>query len=146
MGKKGVAEQKEEVLESAGGPSTKKKSRRKIMRLPSSRIYISASYNNTSISVTDSDGNVIVWSSAGAMGFKGPRKSTPFAASKVVENIFEKLGGVDIGRVAIYVRGVGSGRDAAVRAITGRGINVASIKDKTPIPHNGCRARKARRV
>jgi len=146
MGKKRIAEQKEDVLESSEGPSTKKKSRRKITRLSSSRIYISASYNNTSIVVTDSDGNVLVWSSAGSMGFKGPRKATPYAASRIVENIFEKLRGADIGKVSVYAQGMGSGRDAAIRAIAGRGIDILSLHDITPIPHNGCRPRKARRV
>ena len=83
--------------------------KKKVTSLSSSRIYISASYNNTLISVTDAAGNMLVWSSAGAMGFKGPKKATPFAASRVVENIFEKLGNIDIGKVSIYVQGVGSG-------------------------------------
>lgn len=146
MGKKRVVEQKEEGAEPLGDSSTKKKSRKKITRLPSSRIYISASYNNTSITVADPDGNVLVWSSAGSMGFKGPRKSTPYAASKVVEDIFEKLRGIDIGKVFVYVQGIGSGRDAAVRAVAGRGIDILSLRDITPVPHNGCRPRKARRV
>ena len=120
--------------------------KKKVPSLSSSRIYISASYNNTLISVTDAAGNMLVWSSAGAMGFKGPKKATPFAASRVVENIFEKLGNIDIGKVSIYVQGVGSGRDAAIRALVGRGTNVSSLEDKTPIPHNGCRPKKARRV
>jgi small subunit ribosomal protein S11 len=112
------------------------------------RFYVAASYNNTRVSVVDSAGNLIAWSSAGAMGFKGPKKSTPYAASKVVDKIFEKLGGADAGKfsVSIYVQGIGSGRDAAVRAIAGRGLNITSLKDITPIPHNGCRPRKARRV
>jgi small subunit ribosomal protein S11 len=80
------------------------------------------------------------------MGFRGPKKATPFAASRVVENIFEKLGNIYFGKVSIYVRGVGSGRDAAVRALVGRGINIISLEDTTPVPHNGCRPRKARRV
>jgi len=119
---------------------------KRVTSLSSSRIYIAASYNNTLISVTDSSGNMLVWSSAGAMGFKGPKKATPFAASRVVENIFEKLGNTDLGKVSVYVQGVGSGRDAAIRALVGRGTNISSLEDKTPIPHNGCRPKKARRV
>ena len=131
---------------SEGASPQSKKARKKPVSLPSARIYISASYNNTLISLTDAKGDSIAWSSAGAMGFKGPKKATPFAASRVVENIFEKLGNIDLGKVSIYVRGVGSGRDAAVRALVGRGINIVSLEDKTPVPHNGCRPRKARRV
>lgn len=149
MGKKRIIKETEaEALESASaeGEAAKKKRAKKVKTLSSSRIYISASYNNTLISVTTSGGDVLVWSSAGAMGFKGPKKATPYAASRVVENIFEKLGNTDLGRISIYVQGVGSGRDAAIRAISGRGINIASLHDVTPMPHNGCRPRKARRV
>ncbi len=116
--------------------------------LTSARFYVAASYNNTRVSVVDSGGNLLAWSSAGSMGFKGPKKSTPYAASKVVDNVFEKLGGIEAGKfsISIYVQGIGSGRDAAVRAIAGRGFNIATLRDITPIPHNGCRPRKARRV
>lgn len=111
------------------------------------RIYISASYNNTIISVADSAGNIITWASAGLLGFKGPKKSTPYAASKVIESIFERLGGnTALGRVSLFVHGVGSGRDAAIRGFVSKGLDIVSIQDTTPIPHNGCRPRKARRV
>ena len=146
MGKKRVVEQQGgEALASAKSSATKK-SRKKLAGLTSTRVYIAASYNNTSISVTDSTGNLIVWSSAGAMGFKGPKKATPYAASRVVENIFDKLGTSDLGKVSVYVKGVGSGRDAAIRAFSGRGVNIVELSDITPVPHNGCRPRKARRV
>ena len=149
MGKKRVIKETEaEALENANAESesTKKKRGKKVTTLASSRIYISASYNNTLISVTTSGGDILVWSSAGSMGFKGPKKATPYAASRVVENIFEKLGNTDLGKISIYVQGIGSGRDAAIRAISGRGINIVSLRDITPVPHNGCRPRKARRV
>ena len=151
MGKKRVIKGTEEgeVLGASNAvleTEKKQKESKRAARLASSRIYISASYNNTLISVTDSRGDLIVWSSSGAMGFKGPKKATPYAASKVVENIFEKLGASDLGKVSVYVQGVGSGRDAAIRALVGRGINIFSLQDLTPVPHNGCRARKARRV
>lgn len=151
MGKKRVIKEKESERAEEAAPKEvvangKEVHQKRAARLASSRIYISASYNNTLISITDSEGAVLVWSSAGAMGFKGPKKATPYAASKVVENVFEKLGVSDLGKVSVYVEGVGSGRDAAIRAIAGRGINIFSLKDITPIPHNGCRARKARRV
>lgn len=112
----------------------------------SSNIYVSASYNNTLISVADGNGNIITWSSAGALGFKGPKKATPYAASKVVESIFAKLGTASLGKVTVHVEGVGGGRDAAIRALASRGIDIVALRDTTPIPHNGCRPRKARRV
>lgn len=144
MGKKRIAVQTgEEASEKA---SSEKRGRNKLAGHASSRVYIKASYNNTSVSVTDPTGNLLVWSSAGAMGFKGPKKATPYAASRVVENIFEKLGTDNLGKVSVYVRGIGSGRDAAVRAFAGRGVNIIEISDTTPIPHNGCRPRKSRRV
>ncbi|MFY9457319.1 MAG: 30S ribosomal protein S11 [Candidatus Spechtbacterales bacterium] len=150
MGKKRVIKETEGGISDASNAgleiAKKQTETKRAARLASSRIYISASYNNTLISVTDSRGDVLVWSSAGAMGFKGPKKATPYAASKVVENVFEKLGVSDLGKVSVYVQGVGSGRDAAIRALVGRGINIFTLQDSTPIPHNGCRARKARRV
>lgn len=148
MGKKRVAT-KQETSEQKGTPSIgskPEKGRSQIKRLIAPRFYISASYNNTSVSLTDSQGNVIAWSSAGSLGFKGPKKATPFAASRVVETLFEKIAGIELHDVYILVQGVGSGRDAALRAIAGRGIDVKVLRDITPIPHNGCRPPKARRV
>lgn len=150
MGKKRVV--KEDILEistqegSAGSSQNAKKSGGKVTKFSATHFYISASYNNTLISVTDGSGNVITWSSAGAIGFKGPKKATPYAASRVIENIFEKLGGVSFGRVSVHIQGVGGGRDAAIRALAARGLDLMALEDTTPIPHNGCRPRKARRV
>lgn len=110
------------------------------------RIYINASYNNTIITVADPNGNVLTWASAGAVGFKGARKSTPFAASKVAEVIAERVKKDGISEAALFVKGIGSGRESAIRAIGNRGINITSIKDVTPVPHNGCRPPKMRRV
>ncbi len=151
MGKKRIIKQAEgeagqEGKASGESPQGAKIATRKVSQLLSARIYVSASYNNTCISLTDGQGNVLVWSSSGTLGFKGPRKSTPYAASKVVENIFEKLGPIDLGKTSVYVQGVGSGRDAAIRALAGRGLNIVSLEDVTPLAHNGCRPRKARRV
>ena len=109
-------------------------------------LYIFSSYNNTIITLTDQFGNVIDSRSAGRLGFKGSKKSTPFAASKVAEalgQIAEKAG---IKKVSISVKGVGSGRESAVRSIANQGFEILSIKDTTPIPHNGCRQRKPRRL
>lgn len=127
-------------------PAKSQREGKRLTALTSSRIYISASYNNTLISVSNSHGDILTWSSAGALGFKGPKKATPYAAIKVVDSIFDKLGNIDLGKISVYVQGVGSGRDAALRALAGRGINIYSLKDKTPIAHNGCRPQKARRV
>ncbi|OGY64989.1 MAG: 30S ribosomal protein S11 [Candidatus Harrisonbacteria bacterium RIFCSPLOWO2_01_FULL_40_28] len=110
------------------------------------RVYINASYNNTLITVTDKKGSVITWASAGSLGFSGPKKSTPFAASKVVAAIVEKMKGVGSGEVDVFVNGVGSGRDSAVRSLINQGFNITTIKDVTPLPHNGPRPPKPRRV
>lgn len=109
-------------------------------------VYIQSSYNNTIVTLTDTQGNVVAWSSAGAVGFKGPKKATPFAASRVIETLIGKVKKLNIREVAIFVRGVGSGREAAIRALINHGLEINSIKDMTPIPHNGCRPRKPRRV
>ena len=115
-------------------------------RIENGRIYVQASYNNTIVTVTDDKGNVVTWLSAGSIGFSGPKKSTPFAAGKVAEAVFEKIAKNGPFNVEIFVRGVGSGRDASVRSFLSKGLNIKSIKDITPIPHNGPRPRKVRRV
>jgi small subunit ribosomal protein S11 len=110
------------------------------------KIYISSSYNNTMLTLTNSKGQVLAWKSAGSVGFKGTKKATSFAASKVAEtlsNICKKLG---IEKIEVLVKGVGAGRESAVRTLVGQGLNVVSIRDITPIPHNGCRPKKTRRV
>jgi small subunit ribosomal protein S11 len=111
------------------------------------KIYISSSYNNTILTLTNSKGQVLAWKSAGSVGFKGTKKSTSFAASRVAEtiaNICKKMGVVD--RIEVLVKGIGAGRESAVRTLIAQGLNVISIKDITPIPHNGCRPKKVRRV
>jgi len=118
----------------------------KVKRLDSAKIFIQSSYNNTVITLADSKGNVVAWASAGSLGFKGPRKATPYAASRVVETLLEKVKNLNIREVAVYVKGVGSGRDAAIRALANFGLEISFIKDVTPIPHNGCRPPKPRRV
>lgn len=111
------------------------------------KIYISSSYNNTIMTLTDSKGQVLAWKSAGSVGFKGTKKSTSFAASRVAEtiaNICKKMGIID--KIEVLVKGIGAGRESAVRTLITQGLNVVSIKDITPIPHNGCRPKKVRRV
>jgi len=110
------------------------------------RAYINASYNNTVITVTDEKGNVLGWASAGSLGFSGPKKATPFAASKIVSALTEKLKKSGPTQLRIFVRGVGSGRDAAIRSFANQGFEILSISDVTPIPHNGPRPKKVRRV
>ncbi len=110
------------------------------------RVYVFSSYNNTIMSLTDIHGNVLTNASAGAIGFKGTKKSTPFAASKVADNIAQAAKNRGIGKVEVYVKGIGTGRDAALRAIGGKEFEILSIKDITPIPHNGPKAPKVRRV
>jgi small subunit ribosomal protein S11 len=125
------------------------KSKRKVKAKASvshARAYIQATYNNTIVTLTDLNGNVLSWSSAGSCGFKGPKKSTPYAASVVVKNALDKAQAYDIKEVNIYVSGVGQGREGAIRAFQSNNIGVLSIKDCTPIPHNGCRAPRPRRV
>ncbi len=108
--------------------------------------YIEATYNNTRITITDENGNVLAWSSAGSLGFKGAKKSTPYAASKVAEAVVEKIRKTGLSDVRVYVKGIGSGRDSAARGLANCGLNITSIADITPIPHNGCRPKKPRRV
>ncbi|HRX56425.1 MAG TPA: 30S ribosomal protein S11 [Verrucomicrobiales bacterium] len=109
-------------------------------------VSVSASFNNTIVSVADTNGNVIGWSSAGKMGFKGSRKSTAYAAQLVSQDACRQAMGHGLRQVEVHVKGPGSGRESAVRAVQALGIEVTRIKDVTPVPHNGCRPRKARRV
>jgi small subunit ribosomal protein S11 len=120
--------------------------KKKFRQVSSGRAYIQATYNNTIITFTDENGNALAASSAGQNGFKGPKKATPYAASVIVANAAEKVAPYGLKEVHVFVKGVGMGRDAAIRAINAKGFSILSIKDVTPIPHNGCRPRKPRRV
>lgn len=115
-------------------------------KIEAGRVYINASYNNTMVTIADKNGQVLAWVSAGSLGFSGPKKATPFAATKVIEAITEKIQRSGPFNVDVVVKGVGSGRDSAVRALINRGFNILSLKDATPIPHNGPRPPKVRRV
>lgn len=115
-------------------------------QVPIGRAYISSSYNNTVVSFTDPKGDVLTTASAGQVGFHGPKKSTPYAAGMIVRRAAEKVADRGLREVQVFVKGVGPGREAAIRAINANGITITSIKDITPIPHNGCRPRRARRV
>jgi len=107
---------------------------------------IQATFNNTIVTITDTAGNVITWASAGSVGFKGSRKSTPFAAQMAAENAAQKAKTLGLRQVKVFVRGPGAGREAAIRSLQAAGLEITAIKDVTPIPHNGCRPPKRRRV
>ena len=108
--------------------------------------YIKTSFNNTLVTLTDKEGNVIAWESAGAVGFKGSRKSTPFAAQVTAESAARKGMEHGLQKVEVFVRGPGSGRETAIRSLQAAGLEILGVKDVTPVPHNGCRPRKRRRV
>jgi small subunit ribosomal protein S11 len=120
--------------------------RREKKNIASGVAHVSASFNNTMITITDAQGNAISWSSSGAMGFKGSRKSTPYAAQVAAEDAGRKAQEHGMRTIEIAVSGPGSGRESALRALQACGLQVTSIRDVTPIPHNGCRPRKRRRV
>jgi small subunit ribosomal protein S11 len=124
----------------------KKTKREKRKNLGEGRVYIQATFNNTVVTITDIAGNTIAWASAGALGFKGAKKSTPFAAQSTTEAALNKALEYGIQEVDVYVKGPGVGRESAIRAIGTLGVRVRLIADVTPVPHNGCRPQKARRV
>ena len=123
-----------------------RKRRRERKSVPTGRAYVQSTFNNTLITLTDPQGNVIAWGSAGTVGFKGSRKGTAFAAQRAAEQAARR--GMDMGlrQIDVYIKGPGSGREAAIRSLQGAGLTVTSIRDVTPIPHNGCRPPKRRRV
>lgn len=123
------------------------KAKKKIKKnVQQGKAFIQSTFNNTIVTITDQEGNVISWSSAGSNGFKGARKSTPYAAQVTAENAVEKAKIHGLERVRAYVKGVGPGREQAIRGLQAAGANVDSITDITPVAHNGCRQKKARRV
>ena len=149
MGKKRIIQQTEEELlkeREKMEAKVKKEGKKTSKKIKEGQIYISSSYNNTIITLADLSGNVLAWKSAGAIGFKGTKKATPFAASKVAEAIYQVIEKAGIEKIMIFVKGIGSGRDSAIRSLAAKGLEILSIKDVTPIPHNGCRPKKVRRV
>jgi small subunit ribosomal protein S11 len=120
--------------------------RREKKNITSGIAYVNATYNNTMITITDAQGNAISWSSAGGMGFKGSRKSTPYAAQVAAEDAAKKAMEHGMATIEVMVKGPGTGRESALRALQSTGFTITSIKDVTPIPHNGCRPPKKRRV
>ena len=152
MGKKHIIEtnqeelvKEQEKIDKAVGKEVKVK--QTLAGVQEGKVFVSSSYNNTIVTLTNARGQVLAWKSAGSVGFKGTKKSTSFAASRVAEtiaNICKKIGVVD--RIEVLVKGIGAGRESAVRSLITQGLNVVSIKDITPLPHNGCRPKKVRRV
>jgi len=122
----------------------KKKERKKVGSVGVA--HIKATFNNTIVSITDSKGDLVVWSSSGNVGFKGTKKGTPFAAQSAAETAAKKALEAGVKEISVLVKGPGAGRETAIRALQGAGLEISSIKDVTPIPHNGCRPRKKRRV
>lgn len=123
--------------------AAKKKGKKRVC--PECDVHIQATYNNTIITISEPSGDVIAWASAGSNGFKGARKSTPYAAQIAAENAVEKAKPCGIEKANVYVKGVGPGREQSIRGLNAAGIQIQAITDITPIPHNGCRAKKARR-
>ena len=115
-------------------------------QISNGRLYVTATFNNTIVTLTDLTGNTLAWASSGSSGFKGTRKSTPFAAITAVETVANKAKAVGMTGCEVYIKGPGPGRDAAIRALRGAGVNISMIADVTPMPHNGPRAKKRRRV
>ena len=132
------------MAERRRGPARGRRRERK--NVPLGNAYIQSSFNNTLVTITDPDGNALAWSSSGAAGFKGSRKSTPYAAGLAADAAARKAMEHGVRQVAIYVKGPGSGREAAIRSLQAAGLAITSIVDVTPIPHNGCRPPKKRRV
>jgi small subunit ribosomal protein S11 len=125
---------------------TAKGKRRAKKQVPKGLAYVQSSLNNTIVTITDLNGNVLCWSSSGNCGFRGPKKATPYAAGKVVEKLAQKAQQYGVKELSVFTKGIGNGRDAAVRSLNAQGFNITSMRETTPVPHNGCRARRPRRV
>ncbi|HVV39196.1 MAG TPA: 30S ribosomal protein S11 [Candidatus Paceibacterota bacterium] len=143
MGKKRIVKKGGEAGATGTSASSSRASKRK---LDQGILMVEATYNNTKVSVTDTMGNVVLWSSSGSLGFAGAKKGTPFAAAKVGELLADKATLMGMKEISVVVRGVGAGRESAIRAFAAKGIHINAIKDTTPVPHNGPRPPKPRRV
>jgi small subunit ribosomal protein S11 len=148
MGKKRIAEKtEEELLKEAEKLGRVKEIKIKVLqKVKEGRIYIFSSYNNTIITLTDSLGNVLYWTSAGKVGFSGTKKGTPYAASKAAEEAAQAAKAIGFEKIEVLIKGIGAGRESALRTLAAKGLNIISIKDVTPIPHDGPRPPKVRRV
>jgi len=151
MGKKHIIQKTEkELLDERAKVESKvqkeAETRAPARKIRDGRVYVFASYNNTIMTLTDTNGNALGWLSAGSIGFKGTKKATPFAASKVAEAIYQIASKIGIEKIDVKIKGIGSGRESAIRSLAARGLEINSIEDKTPIPHNGVKPPKTRRV
>lgn len=142
MGKKRIVKKGGEGGAGRGATASRAPKR----KMDEGKLFVEATYNNTKVSLADITGNIVVWSSAGSLGFSGAKKGTPFAAAKVGELVGDKAAAMGVREVSVVVSGVGSGRESSIRAFATKGIHISNIKDATPVPHNGPRPRKARRV
>jgi len=145
---KNEPEVKSEVseLEKGSIEEAKKKVKKVKRQILKGRAVVKCTYNNTIVSIADINGNILGWASSGLLGFKGAKKATPYAATQVVGNVSEKVRKYGLRELEVFVKGVGSGREASIRALANNGFELLMIKDETPIPHNGCRPKKPRRV
>jgi len=139
-------QEKPDKPSAAGSPAAEPKKKKIRKNVGKATAHVKASFNNTIIAVTDAMGHVIAWDSAGTIGYKGSRKSTPYAAQRAAEKVAEKVKKMGVHELEVLVKGPGSGRESAIRALANSGIEVKTIQDVTPLPHNGCRPRKRRRV
>lgn len=140
---------KKRVIKNAGGEGegqSKTSARSTKKRIEHGRLYVNSTYNNTTLTLADSKGNVVLWSSSGSLGYKGAKKGTPFAAGKVGEMLADKAMAMGLKEIDVVIRGVGAGRESAMRAFTAKGVGIGSITDTTPVPFNGPKPRKPRRV
>jgi small subunit ribosomal protein S11 len=132
--------------EQASEAETKKKKKKLKRQILKGQAHIKCTYNNTMVMISDASGAMLGWSSSGLLGFKGAKKATPYAATQVVHDVTEKIKKFGMHELDVFVRGVGSGRESSIRSLANKGFELTAIKDVTPIPHNGCRAKKPRRV
>jgi small subunit ribosomal protein S11 len=152
MGKKRVltigvsAQESEDVKNKVASVKTSGAVKSQKKMVVKGQAYIQSTYNNTIVTLADDTGRVLAWSSAGSIGFKGTKKSTPYAASLIVKNVVEKVKKLGLKEVNVFVKGIGSGRDSAIRSLAQQGLTINAIKDVTPVPHNGCRQPKPRRI
>jgi len=143
---KDILEESKKLEETMVKKSSVKKSGQGVGKIGVGVVYVNFSYNNTMLTATDKKGNVVAWISAGSLGFSGPKKATPFAASKMVAAVSEKLKKIGFFKIEVVMKGVGSARDSVLKSLAGQGFSILSIKDVTPIPHNGPRPPKKRKI
>ena len=143
MGKKRIVKKSGDVVEKNTGAKASVSSKK---RVENAILHVQSTYNNTKVILTDTEGNALCWSSSGSLGFRGAKKGTPFAAAKIGEVLGDKAKVMGVKEIGVVVKGVGSGRESAIRSFVSKGITISFIKDETPIPHNGPKAKKPRRV